>query len=469
MTLESIIEKLTSLKGKNTSISIKENTISYDISKALIKESAIDLFEETSTSLKLIPTFNSFLSENSHNITESQSVDHHQLRSENQSFFSNEKNRLIEFIDHFHKTNTAITDVVQIGIGGSYLGPRLIHEALSFVTDTRYLNAHFITNIDPLEFDFITQKINPKTTLFIIASKSGNTIEIESNITLLKEWWKSHNLSPQDLKKQTILLTTKDSPLDNSKLSDHQFYIKKSIGGRFSATSVIGLCLAGLCFGSSVIDEILDGAQHMDKNAQNQTLLENIALLAAWEHIWQRNVKNYSNRVIISYSSALQAFPLYCQQLTCESNGKSVDINGNFLSYKTAPIIITGVGTNSQHSFFQLLHQGTDIIPVEFIGIRNLSKTKKLPGQSKAQELLFNSIKAQQKALSDGEIASENHFSFQGNRPSSLLYLDSLSPYSIGQLIAFYENKTLFEGLIWNINSFDQIGVNLGKKILESS
>lgn len=469
MILESTIEKLKSLKGKNTSLSIKENNISYDISKALIKETAIDLFEETSTSLNLIPKFNSFLSENSHNITESQSVDHHQLRSKNQSFFSNEKNRLIEFIDHFHKTNTTITDVVQIGIGGSYLGPRLIHETLSFVTNTRYLTAHFITNIDPLEFDYITQKINPKTTLFLIASKSGNTIEIESNITLLKEWWKSQNLSPQDLKKQTILLTTKDSPLDNAELSDHQFYIKKSIGGRFSATSVIGLCLAGLCFGSSVILEILDGAQDMDKNAQNQTLLENIALLAAWEHIWQRNVKNYSNRVIISYSSALQAFPLYCQQLTCESNGKSVDINGNFLSYKTAPIVVTGVGTNSQHSFFQLLHQGTDIIPVEFIGIRNLSKTKKLLGQSKAQELLFNSIKAQQKALSDGEIASENHFTFQGNRPSSLLYLDSLSPYSIGQLIAFYENKTLFEGLIWNINSFDQIGVNLGKKILESS
>ena len=448
---------------------IKENNISYDISKALIKETAIDLFEETSTSLKLIPKFNSFLSENSHNITESQSVDHHQLRSKNQSFFSNEKNRLIEHINHFHKTNTTITDVVQIGIGGSYLGPRLIHETLSFVTNTRYLTAHFITNIDPLEFDYITQKINPETTLFLIASKSGNTIEIESNITLLKEWWKSQNLSPQDLKKQTILLTTKDSPLDNADLSDRKFYINKSIGGRFSATSVIGLCLAGLCFGSSVILEILDGAQDMDKNAQNQTLLENIALLAAWEHIWQRNVKNYSNRVIISYSSALQAFPLYCQQLTCESNGKSVDINGNFLSYKTAPIVVTGVGTNSQHSFFQLLHQGTDIIPVEFIGIRNLSKTKKLLGQSKAQELLFNSIKAQQKALSDGEIASENHFTFQGNRPSSLLYLDSLSPYSIGQLIAFYENKTLFEGLIWNINSFDQIGVNLGKKILESS
>jgi len=448
--------------------SIKTKNLNLNLSKARIPTQTYIMFNSLTKEINLIKKFKSFFSKNTHNISEKISVNHHQLRSNKSNFYTKEKNRLIKFINTIHKKNI-ITDIVQIGIGGSYIGPKSIHEALTFqtikTTNKTKLNGHFITSLDPLEFKTYVQPLNPKTTLFILASKSGHTQEIIANLNLLKEWWKTHQLPLKTLPKHCISLTTKGSPIDKPEISENRFYIDKTIGGRFSTTSVIGLCIIGLCFGVKTIEEFLSGAANMDKNATNPTCDTNLSLAAAWEHIWQHTIKKSSSRAIIPYSFALQTFPLFIQQLICESNGKSVNHHANTISYKTAPIIVTGTGTNAQHSFFQLLHQGTDIIPVEFIGIKDNNNYNN-QSENQAKKLLNANMYAQIEALQLGQSAKNKHYILKGKKPSSLLLLNDISPYTMGQLIAYYENKTIFEGLIWNINSFDQLGVELGKKLI---
>ncbi|MBH38004.1 hypothetical protein CL658_03120 [bacterium] len=472
MTPESIFKQLKDCKGKSIKHCIETSDMTLDLSHSIIPEEAFLKFSSITKKIKLIETFNSFFFKNTYNFTEKKSVNHHQLRSKNNNFYTNEKKRLLRFIDQFHAKDTnPITDIVQIGIGGSYIGPKAIYTALysqAISNSEKPLRAHFIANIDPIEFKLCMNQLSPKNTLFLVASKSGSTLEVKTNIKLLQEWWESHNLSQELLKEHCIVLTSKQSSIDNQSLSKDQFYIDNTIGGRFSTTSVIGMCLIGLCFGSNAVKQILSGANIIDNNSQNSNITNNIALAAAWEHIWQRNIKNYSLRTVITYSYSLQYFPSLIQQLTCESNGKSVDKNNKFISYKTAPMIISSIGTTDQHSFFQLLHQGTNTIPVEFIGVKNQAKKHHSPIEKEANTLLNTNMNSQIKALESGEKSDNAHVYFKGNKPSSLILLNDITPYILGQLIAFYENKTIFEGLIWNINSFDQMGVELAKKLTKT-
>tara|TARA_B100000427_G_scaffold191503_1_gene159184 strand:- start:7825 stop:9240 length:1416 start_codon:yes stop_codon:yes gene_type:complete len=463
---DTLFKKLITSDENFIEATIETNNLSLNLTQSNIPKKTGDMFNKLTKELNLIETFKTFFKHNNHNKSENKSVNHHQLRSNTNTLYSKEINQLIEFINTIHTSNN-ITDVVQIGIGGSYLGPKAVYEALLLQPNTPIINGHFVANIDPIEFKSCIHKLNPKKTLFILASKSGDTMEIAANINLLKEWWKSHNLTEDMLKNHCISLTMQGSPLDSSLTSANRFYIDSSIGGRFATTSIIGMCIIGLCFGNKAITELLSGAKFMDENAQLPTYTQNLSLAAAWEHIWQRNIKHYNQRAIIAYSYSLQSFPIFFQQLTCESNGKSVDNNGNKIPYKTAPMIIPGIGTNSQHSFFQLLHQGSDIIPVDFIGVKNQHKQYTY-FEKQSHSLLNANIYAQMQALQQGEQSTDKRYICEGKKPSTLLLLDTITPYSIGQLIAFYENKTIFEGLIWNINSFDQIGVQLGKKLTKN-
>tara|TARA_B100000427_G_scaffold62329_1_gene49145 strand:+ start:573 stop:1991 length:1419 start_codon:yes stop_codon:yes gene_type:complete len=464
-----IFKELSTCQGHYNNHNLVSNDIEINFSHSKIPEEAFKKFDHLTKSLQIIDIFNSFFSDNNHNFTEDRSVNHHQLRSQTATPYTHEMNRLIDFINSDSLSH--ITDVVQIGIGGSHLGPQTLYDCLEaqLINENQYphLKGHFISNIDPIEFKYYTSKLNPKTTLFLIASKSGSTLEVNSNFKLLKQWWNTHNLPDAQLKDHCIALTSKHSTLDDSALFFKRFYIDESIGGRFSTTSVIGMCIIGLCFGSNIISEILAGALAMDINAKLPNISENLALVSSWEHIWQRNIKNYPLRAVVAYSYALRSFPAFIQQLTCESNGKSVDKNNERLSYKTAPMIIAGIGTNAQHSFFQLIHQGTDTIPIEFIGIKQSNLAAKTDLEKNAHNLLLANLNAQIKALDEGEYSANNHFLFKGNKPSLSITLKSLTPHSLGQLIAYYENKTMFEGLIWNINSFDQIGVQLAKKLIK--
>ncbi len=463
---DTLFKKLITSDEDFIKTTIETNNLSLNLTQSNIPKKTGDMFNKLTKELNLIETFKTFFKHNNNNKSENKSVNHHQLRSNTNIFYRKEINQLIEFINSIHANNN-ITDVVQIGIGGSYLGPKAVYEALLSETNTPIINGHFVANIDPLEFKLCIHKLNPKKTLFILASKSGNTMEITANINLLKEWWKSHNLTENMLKKHCISLTMKGSQLDSNLISTNRFYIDSAIGGRFSTTSIIGMCIIGLCFGKKAITELLSGAKFMDENAQLPSYNQNLSLAAAWEHIWQRNIKHHNQRAIIAYSYSLQSFPSFFQQLTCESNGKSVDNNGNKVPYKTAPMIIPGIGTNAQHSFFQLLHQGSDVIPVDFIGVKNQHE-KSTHFEKESHNLLKANIYAQMQALQEGEDSKDKRYICEGKKPSTLLLLDTITPYSIGQLIAFYENKTTFEGLIWNINAYDQIGVQLGKRLTKN-
>lgn len=408
------------------------------------------------------------------NVSEKRKVNHHHLRRINEkNNYQKELSKLTQFITEIHQkkitgyTNKPFDTVIQFGIGGSELGPKSLYHALScfFLSEKKHqhLTGKFISNVDPMEFNVKMNDINPETTLFIFASKSGSTQETLSNIDLLKTWWQNKNISPEKLSQQCIACTMKQTELDLSNIAFKQFYIDEHIGGRFSTLSVIGLALIGLCFGINTIYDLLNGAEKQDQNAFEETITQNIPLLAALIDIVQRNNLHYQAKAVIAYSYGLNKFPNFIQQLCCESNGKQVDIKQTPIPYKTSPIIFGQEGSNAQHSFFQLLHQGSDIIPVEFITIAQFKETNL--SEKTAFELLQNNLLAQMISLYEGNPNDNKNKHFDGKRPSTTLILNDLSPKSLGALISYYENKVMFEGFIWNLNSFDQEGVELGKKI----
>ena len=474
MKFNEIITQLSALNGTPTTQRLSHHYLDLDLSSSFIPDNAFDFFNAASKKLDLHTKYKSLLNGDVVNPSENRPALHHLTRNlKKNSFFSTQAKKLATFIEQIncnkiqHLSN--IDTVVQIGVGGSFLGPKAIYEAL-----LNYCNSHnysvkrkakFISHIDPLEFKSIMNDINPKTTLFLIASKSGTTIETKSNYNLLKYWWTHEKgLSQSDLKNHCVSLCCKNVYIDSDSVANQRFYINEAIGGRFSSTSVIGTCLLGLCFGTDILNKFLDGAKAGDDNACLSDFSKNTALNAAWSSVWYRNVKNYCTKGIMSYSYALRKFPNHLQQLICESNGKSVDLTNLPINYDTSAIIVSGEGTQCQHSFFQLIHQSKTTIPVEFINILSSSHQEEIYKNSFNQlnECLYGQIQA----LKVGQENTENpnqHFS--GSRPSLLITLKQLCPFSIGQLLSFYENRTIFEGFIWNINSFDQEGVQLGKAL----
>jgi len=385
-------------------------------------------------------------------------------------FYINEQKRIAEFADKVHDGRIAnangekFTTVVQIGIGGSDLGPRAMYLALenwAKANNTFKLEAKFISNVDPDDAAAVLKSIDLAHSLFILVSKSGTTLETLTNESFVKDALTKAGLNPA---KHMIAVTSETSPLAHNPDYLSAFYMDDYIGGRYSSTSGVGGAVLSLAFGPKVFAEFLDGAAEQDKTATNKDILKNPSLLDALIGIYERNVQEYPSTAVLPYSQALSRFPAHLQQLDMESNGKSVNRFGKEINYVTGPVIFGEPGTNGQHSFYQLLHQGTDVTPLQFIAFKeNQAGVDVVIEDSTSQKKLCANVVAQIMAFACGKTAEDPNKSFAGERPSSLIYADKLTPKVLGALLAHFENKVMFQGFAWNINSFDQEGVQLGK------
>jgi glucose-6-phosphate isomerase len=323
------------------------------------------------------------------------------------------------------------------------------------------MNAEFISNVDPDDASAVLNKVDVAHSIFVLVSKSGTTLETLTNESFVKDALAKAGL---DASKHMIAVTSETSPLAKSDDYLAAFYMDDYIGGRYSSTSAVGGAVLSLAFGPDVFARFLDGAAEADKLATNAKLTENAAMLDALIGVYERNVLGYESTAVLPYSQGLSRFPAHLQQLDMESNGKSVNRFGDFVDYKTGPVIFGEPGTNGQHSFYQLLHQGTDIIPLQFVGFKNNQIGNDVVIQdSTSQQKLCANVAAQIVAFACGKDDENNNKKFEGGRPSSIIVGDKLTPESLGALLAHFENKVMFQGFAWNVNSFDQEGVQLGK------
>ena len=385
-------------------------------------------------------------------------------------FYVKQQARIAEFANKVHNgeiTNAAgekFTTVVQIGIGGSDLGPRAMYLALenwAKKNNTLKMKAQFISNVDPDDAAAVLNAVDVAHALFVLVSKSGTTLETLTNESFVKEALKKAGL---DASKHMIAVTSETSPLAKSDDYLAAFFMDDYIGGRFFLTSAVGGAVLSLAFGPDVFAQFLEGAAAEDKLSANKNVMENPEMLDALIGVYERNVLGYPGTAVLPYSQALSRFPAHLQQLDMESNGKSVNRFGEPVDYPTGPVIFGEPGTNGQHSFYQLLHQGTDIVPLQFVGFRNsqIGTDIEIQGSTSQQKLCAN-VAAQIVAFACGKSDDNRNKNFEGGRPSSIIIGDSLTPKSLGALLAHFENKIMFQGFLWNVNSFDQEGVQLGK------
>lgn len=430
------------------------------------------------------------------NITEGRAALHTALRAPRGQGLHSEQvhevlDRMLAFVEEVRQTAGGsmpgqITDVVNIGIGGSDLGPQMVVPALDAFVHPG-LNFHFVSNADGQDLASVLRKVNPAHTLFVIASKTFTTQETMANAQTARQWFLDHG--GQDVARHFVATTT------NVKLAA-DFGITRTfgfwdwVGGRFSMWSAIGLPIA-LALGSSNFLAMLAGAHAMDEHFAQAPLEQNLPTLLGLMDIWYRNFKGYTSRCMVPYHHGLRRLPAYLQQLVMESNGKGVDAQGEPLPFATSDVVWGEPGTNGQHAFFQMLHQGTDVIPVEFLLVKQASY--RAPGSltpamrtllNEQHHMLLANGLAQAQALMWGKSADEamqesvptaspdmapeaiaKHRTFPGNRPSVTLLLDEVTPRSLGALVALYEHRTFVSGALWGINSFDQWGVELGKAL----
>ena len=385
-------------------------------------------------------------------------------------FYLGEQKKIADFANNVHAgeiTNAAgekFTTVCQIGIGGSDLGPRAIYLALenwAKVNGTLKMKAAFISNVDPDDAAGVLSNLDLAHSLFILVSKSGTTLETLTNESFVKDALVKAGLNPS---KHMIAVTSETSPLAKSDDYLTAFFMDDYIGGRFSSSSGVGGAVLSLAFGPEVFAQFLEGAAEADKLAKNEELTKNPAMLDALIGVYERNVLGYPTTAVLPYSQALSRFPAHLQQLDMESNGKSVNRFGEPVHYATGPVIFGEPGTNGQHSFYQLLHQGTDLIPLQFVGFRHsqMDTDVVIQGSTSQQKLCAN-VAAQIVAFACGKDDENLNKKFNGGRPSSIIIGEKLTPQAVGALLAHFENKVMFQGFAWNVNSFDQEGVQLGK------
>ena len=385
-------------------------------------------------------------------------------------FYVTQQKRIAEFANQVHAgeiTNAAgekFTTVVQIGIGGSDLGPRAMYLAMENWAKKNgafKMEAKFISNVDPDDAAAVLNSIDVEHSLFVLVSKSGTTLETLTNESFVKDALAKAGL---DASKHMIAVTSETSPLAKSDDYLAAFFMDDFIGGRYSSTSAVGGAVLSLAFGPEVFAQFLEGAAEVDRRATNKNLLENPEMLDALIGVYERNVLGYPATAVLPYSQALSRFPAHLQQMDMESNGKSVNRFGEPIDYVTGPLIFGEPGTNGQHSFYQLLHQGTDIVPLQFIGFKDsqIGTDVVIQGSTSQQKLCAN-VAAQIVAFACGKADDNRNKNFEGGRPSSIIIGDQLTPKTLGALLAHFENKVMFQGFAWNVNSFDQEGVQLGK------
>lgn len=361
-------------------------------------------------------------------------------------------------------TGKALRHIVNIGIGGSDLGPSMVCEALKPYT-AAHIDMHFVSNVDGTHLSETLKSINPEETLFIIASKTFTTQETMANATSAKKWLVGKLGSEAAVAKHFCALSTNIEAVKAFGIDDeNMFPFKEWVGGRYSLWSAIGLSIC-MAIGYENFEKLVEGGRAADEHFKTAPLEKNIPVLMALIGVWHRNFCGYSSIAVLPYDQYLHRFPAFLQQMDMESNGKDVDRDGNRITdYKTGPVLFGEPGTNGQHAFYQLIHQGTDVIPCDFIA----PKTSHNP-LSNQHALLLNNMLAQAQALMQGrtlaEADNEPARVFEGNRPSNILLFDKLDPHALGFLIALYEHKVFTQGVIWNINSYDQYGVELGKEL----
>lgn len=361
-------------------------------------------------------------------------------------------------------TGKALRHIVNIGIGGSDLGPYMACESLKHYT-AQHIDMHFVSNVDGTHLAETLKIIDPEQTLFIVASKTFTTQETMANASAAKAWLIEKLGSEAAVSKHFCALSTNIDAVKAFGIQDaNMFPFKDWVGGRYSLWSSIGLSIC-MAVGFENFEKLLSGARAADEHFKNAPLEQNIPVLMALIGIWNRNFCGYDAIAVLPYDQYLHRFPAFLQQMDMESNGKAVDRDGRPITdYKTGPVLFGEPGTNGQHAFYQLIHQGRDIIPCDFIAAKETHNPL-----GKQHQLLLNNMLAQAQALMQGRTINEADGNparvFDGNRPSNILLFDRIDPYSLGLLIALYEHKVFTQGVIWNINSFDQFGVELGKEL----
>ncbi|QTA89198.1 glucose-6-phosphate isomerase [Desulfonema magnum] len=467
-------------KGRLEKFSLKDAGIFYDFSRQRTDEKTLELLLELAETRKLKHRFKAMVSGEKINNTENRAALHtasrdfssHPVVSDGKDVMPEirrVRNEISAFAEDIHSgkitgsTGKRFKDAVVIGIGGSYLGTEFVSEALYAFAD-KDIEIHYLANVDIHNFGKIVSRTDPETTLWIVISKSYTTAETLANTKQAYAFMEEKGIDPA---KHVVTVTSKGSPGDDpSNPVLASFHMFDFIGGRYSVTSAVGGVPLSLFLGYDRFERFLKGAEEMDNHAKNAPASKNLPLIAALISIWNNNFLGYPAQAIIPYASPLCKLAPHVQQLYMESNGKFVTKDGEFLDESAGLIIFGEPGTNAQHSFFQMAHQGRPF-PIDFIGVIN-PQYEQFQSESKGvtnhQELWANLI-SQPMALAVGKEDTNTAKAFPGNRPSSTLLLNDLSPENIGRVLAFYEARTVFEAFVWDINPFDQFGVELGKTL----
>ena len=455
--------------------------LSYNYAAKEVDETVLAALAKLADEAQLIDKFQELFNGAVINTGENRMVLHHLARKQlgnpvvvdgvdKREFYVAQQKKAADFANKVHAgeiTNEAgekFTTVVQIGIGGSDLGPRALYIALenwAKANNTFKMEAKFISNVDPDDAAAVLASVDLAHSLFIVVSKSGTTLETLTNEAFVKDALTKAGLNPS---RHMLAVTSETSPLAKSEDYLTAIFMDDYIGGRYSYVSGVGGAILSLAFGPEVFAQLLDGAAAEDQLATNRDLKKNPDMLDALIGLYERNVQGYPSTAVLPYSQALSRFPAHLQQCDMESNGKTVNRFGEPVNYVTGPVIFGEPGTNGQHSFYQLLHQGSDIIPLQFIGFRNsqLGVDVDIENSTSQQKLCAN-VAAQIVAFACGKEDENLNKNFKGKRPSSIIIGEQLTPASLGALLAHFENKIMFQGFLWNLNSFDQEGVQLGK------
>ena len=476
--------------------SVQFDQLFFDYSKQRIDQNILNALIEFAETQNLAAWIQILFSEHEINYTEQRAAMHWALRLPEHDLVHSELSqqvhaqlqRMFNLVEKIHAgqyrgaTGEVIQDVVNIGVGGSDLGPLMVTKALSDFkhATTKPLNVHFVSTMDGSQLSELLHKLRPETTLFIISSKSFGTIDTLSNAQTVKLWLeKSLGTQPETLKHHFIGVSTKSEKMDEWGITpENQFLLWDWVGGRYSLWSCIGLPIA-LTIGVEGFKQFLAGAYAIDQHFQSAPLNQNIPVLMGLLGVWNNNFLDIQTHAVLPYDGRLKYFASYLQQLEMESNGKSIQRTGEKVSLDTCPIVWGEVGPNAQHAFYQLLHQGTQAVSCDFIAPIQRYNTNQFTYAENADALIeqhhlaLSNCLAQSRLLAFGHQALDQvereslplYKQYAGNQPSSTLLLNELNPYSLGMLIASFEHKVFVQSVLWNINPFDQWGVEKGKEI----